>query len=104
MRVLSLRPGRAKAQSITLLHEAVELKIRQIDPGTLALQEAISASITPMAWLLAVLYGLLAGVHPFVLSDDNRWSISLVAAISSILSAAIALAWKKSPRPNQAHP
>ena len=79
------------------------MQIRQIDPGTRALREAISASITPIAWLLAVLYGSLAAIHPFVLSGENRWSMSLVAAVSSILSVAIALAWKKSPRPNQAH-
>lgn len=79
------------------------MKIREIDPGTRALREAVSASITPMAWFLAALYGLLTVIHPCVLSGDHRWSMSLVAAISSVLSAAIALAWRRSPRPNQSH-
>ena len=95
--------GQDEGSITPIPHKAVDLKIRQIDPGTRALREAISASITPIAWLLAVLYGSLAAIHPFVLSGENRWPMALVAAVSSILSAAIALAWKKSPRPTQAH-
>ena len=79
------------------------MKIREIDPGTRALREAVSASITPMAWFLAALYGLLTVIHPYVLSGEHRWSMSLVAAISSVLSVATALAWTRSPQPKQAH-
>ncbi len=79
------------------------MKIPEIDPGARALREAVSASITPTASLLAALYGLLAFIHPFILSGDNRWTMSLLAAFSALLSAAIAVTWKKNPRQSQAH-
>lgn len=79
------------------------MKTRKNDPGIRALREAISASITTMAWALAILYGLLAVIHPYALSGDHRWSMALAAVISSALSGAIALVWRKNPRPNQAH-
>jgi signal transduction histidine kinase/ActR/RegA family two-component response regulator len=79
------------------------LTIRKLDPGTRALREAISASLAQTAWLVAGLYGLLAVIHPFALSGEHRWSMCLVAAISSLLSAATAFWWRKNPQPNQAH-
>jgi signal transduction histidine kinase/ActR/RegA family two-component response regulator len=79
------------------------LTIPQIDPGTRALRDAISASIAPMAWCLAGLYGLLAVIHPFILSGDQRLVMAVVAAVSSALSAAVALTWRKNPRPDRAH-
>ncbi|MEE3326436.1 MAG: ATP-binding protein [Myxococcota bacterium] len=85
------------------LDEAAEVKIPEIDPGARALREAVSASITPTASLLAALYGLLAFIHPFILTGDNRWVMSLLAAFSSFLSAAIAIGWRRNPRQNQAH-
>ena len=56
-----------------------------------------------MAWGLAILYGLLAAIHPYALSGDHRWSMALAAVISSALSASLALVWRKNPRPNKAH-
>ncbi|MDE0950502.1 MAG: ATP-binding protein [Halioglobus sp.] len=79
------------------------MKIRKNNSGTRALREAISASITTMAWGLAILYGLLAAIHPYALSGDHRWSMALAAVISSALSASLALVWRKNPRPNKAH-
>ncbi len=73
------------------------------DPGVRALREAISASITPMAWLLAGLYGSLVVIHPIALSGGNRWPMAIVAGFSSALSAAVALWWRTSPRPTHAH-
>ena len=85
------------------LDEAAEVKIPEIDPGTRALREAVSASITTTASLIAALYGLLAFIHPFILTGDNRWVMSALAAVSSLLSGAIAVAWRRNPRQNQAH-
>ena len=59
-----------------------------------------SSSITPIAWGFTALYGLLTIIHPFALSGDER--MSAVAAVSSIMSAAVALTWKKNPRPDLA--
>ncbi len=75
----------------------------QFDPGDRALREAVSASITPMAWLLAGLYGSLIVIHPIALDGDYRWSMAIVAGFSSTLSAATALWWRRSPLPNHAH-
>ena len=72
----------------------------QIDPGTRALRDVSSGSITPIAWGFTALYGLLTIIHPFALSGDERMSV--IAAVSSIMSAAVALTWKKNPRPDQA--
>tara|TARA_B110000459_G_scaffold4715_1_gene5008 strand:- start:1735 stop:3471 length:1737 start_codon:yes stop_codon:yes gene_type:complete len=72
------------------------LTIPQIDPGTRALRDVSSGSITPIAWGFTALYGLLTIIHPFALSGDERMSV--VAAVSSIMSASIALTWKKNPR------
>jgi len=44
------------------------LTISQIDPGTRALRNASSGSITPVAWGFTVLYGMLTVIHPFALS------------------------------------
>ena len=74
------------------------MTISQIDPGTRALRNASSGSITPVAWGFTVLYGMLTVIHPFALSGDQRMAV--VAAVSSILSAAVALTWKKNPRPD----
>ena len=73
-----------------------------IDPGTRALQAASSASVTPIAWGLTALYGLLTVIHPFALAGDQR--MSAVAAVSSIVSAGTAITWKKIFRPDLAHP
>ena len=56
-----------------------------------------------MAWGLAGLYGSLVVIHPIALSGGHRWSMAIVAGFSSALSAAVALWWKKSPRPTHAH-
>ena len=56
-----------------------------------------------MAWCLAGLYGLLAVIHPYTLSGDRSILIAFVAAVSSVLSAAVALKWKRNPRLDQAH-
>ena len=79
------------------------MNIQQMDPGSRALREAVSASIAPMAWLLAGLFGLLVAIHPIVLSGEHGWTMSIVAGASSALSGAIALWWKNHPRPNHAH-
>ena len=76
------------------------MTIPQIDPGTRALRDVSSGSITPIAWGFTALYGLLTIIHPFALSGDERMSV--VAAVSSIMSAAVALTWKKNPRPDLA--
>ena len=76
------------------------MTIPQIDPGTRALRDVSSGSITPIAWGFTALYGLLTIIHPFALSGDER--MSAVAAVSSIMSAAVALTWKKNPRPDLA--
>ena len=76
------------------------MTIPQIDPGTRALRDVSSSSITPIAWGFTALYGLLTIIHPFALSGDER--MSAVAAVSSIMSAAVALTWKKNPRPDLA--
>ena len=82
---------------------AVGLGIGKKSSGSLALREAVSASITPMAWLLAGLYGLLVVIHPVALSGNQRWTMAIAASISSVLSAATALRWHKNPRPKHAH-
>jgi signal transduction histidine kinase/CheY-like chemotaxis protein len=79
------------------------LSIEQIDPGARALREAVSTSITPMAWLLAGLYGLLIVIHPIALSGEHRWSMAITAGFSSALAVATALWWRKSPQPDHAH-
>ena len=76
------------------------MTIPQIDPGTRALRDVSSGSITPIAWGFTALYGLLTIIHPFALSGDERMSV--IAAVSSIMSAAVALTWKKNPRPDLA--
>ena len=52
---------------------------------------------------MAGLYGMLIVIHPVVLAGEHRWTMSVVAAISSALSAATALAWRRNPRPEVAH-
>ncbi|MCH2186646.1 hypothetical protein MK280_12320, partial [Myxococcota bacterium] len=73
------------------------------DPGARALREAVVASITPTAWVVAALYGLLIVIHPFALPGEHRWTMSIVATASASLSAATALWWQRQKRPDWAH-
>ena len=73
------------------------------DPGARALREAVSASITPTAWVITALYGLLIAIHPFALPGPDRWTMSVIAAVSACLSAATALLWQRHRRPEHAH-
>ena len=73
------------------------------DPGARALREAVAASITPTAWVVAALYGLLIVIHPFALPGEHRLTMSIIAAVSASLSAATALWWKRQQWPDWAH-
>ena len=79
------------------------MKTATADPGARALREAVVASITPTAWVVAALYGLLIVIHPFALPGEHRWTMSIIALISAFLSAATALWWKGQQRPDWAH-
>jgi hypothetical protein len=77
------------SQKLVLPHGAVHLTIPQIDPGMRTLPYASCGSIIPVACGFIVLCGLLTIIHPFALSGDQR--VAEVAAVSSIVSTAVAL-------------
>jgi len=67
-----------------------------------ALQIAVSASIIPTARTIGVLYASLVVLHPLALDGPHRWTMAVLAAVSSVVCLEIARRWSKQPRPQRA--
>ena len=92
--LIKLVPGLAAANRKQEMTEPTGSDIPEQNYTRRALNDAMAAAVVPSASIIAVLYGLLAILHPFMLPGPDRWVMAALAVVAAVASGAIALLWR----------